>query len=75
MMDAVSLHDDEDAATLGFAAKTRIEIVCRDADVEGIVASIRHHAHTGHHGDGMIIVSTVDEITDIRTGEGGENAV
>jgi len=70
-----SPHYMEKAAALGFAAKTKIEIVCRDADTEGIIATIREHAHTGHHGDGKIFVSDIGEAVDIRTGERGENVV
>jgi nitrogen regulatory protein PII len=70
-----SPHYMEEAAALGFAAKTRIEIVCRNADTEDIIAAIREHAHTGHHGDGKIFVSDIAEAVDIRTGERGENVV
>ena len=70
-----SPHYMEEAAALGFAAKTKIEIVCRDADAEGIIAIICEHAHTGHHGDGKIFVSDIGEAVDIRTGERGENVV
>ena len=70
-----SPHYMEEAAALGFAAKTRIEIVCRNADAQGIIASIREHAHTGHHGDGKIFVSDIGEAVDIRTGERGEHVV
>jgi nitrogen regulatory protein PII len=70
-----SPHYMEQAAALGFAAKTKIEIICRNADAEGIIAAIREHAHTGHHGDGKIIVCDIGEAVDIRTGERGENAV
>ncbi|MBI5090949.1 MAG: P-II family nitrogen regulator [Candidatus Hydrogenedentes bacterium] len=68
-------HYMEDAAALGFAAKTKIEIVCRNADTEGIIATIRAHAHTGHHGDGKIFVSDIGEAIDIRTDERGENVI
>ena len=70
-----SPHYMEEAATLGFAEKVKIEIVCRDDDTEKIVATICKHAHTGHHGDGKIFVSDIGESMDIRTGETGENAV
>lgn len=70
-----SPHYMEEAAALGFVDKTKIEIVCRNADTEDIVATIREHAHTGHHGDGKIFVSDVGEAVDIRTGERGENVV
>ena len=70
-----SPHYLEEAAALGFAAKTKIEVVCRDADMEAIMTTIREHAHTGHHGDGKIFVSDIGEAVDIRTGETGENVV
>mgnify|MGYP000899243151 CR=1 FL=1 len=68
-----SPHYMEEAAALGFAEKVKIEIVCRDADTENIVATICEHAHTGHHGDGKIFVSDIGESIDIRTGAKGEN--
>ena len=64
-------HYLEETATLGFVARTKLEIVCCEADMEGIIATIRKHAHTGHHGDGKIFVSTIDEVLDIRTGQTG----
>lgn len=70
-----SPHYMEDAAALGFAAKTKIELVCRNADAEGIITIIREHAHTGHHGDGKIFVSNISEAVDVRTGETGENVM
>lgn len=70
-----SPHYIEEAAALGFAAKKKIELVCRNTDTEGIIATICEHAHTGHHGDGKIFVSDIGEAVDIRTGERGENVV
>lgn len=70
-----SPHYMEEAAALGFAAKTKIEIVCRNADADGIIATIRAHAHTGHHGDGKIFVSDICDAVDIRSDERGENVL
>ena len=70
-----SPHYMEESAALGFAAKTKIEMVCLDTDTESIIATIREHAHTGHHGDGKIFVSDIGEAVDIRTGERSENVV
>jgi len=53
----------------------KIEIVCRDDDVDEIVALIEQTAHTGLRGDGKIYVSTVDNAVRISTGERGEVAV
>ncbi len=60
---------------LGFAAKTKIEIVCRDKEINGIVDLIRQAAHTGRHGDGKIFISPVTEAVCIRTGEKGESVL
>lgn len=68
-----SPHYLEDAAALGFASKTKIEIVCRNTDMDLIITTIREHAHTGHHGDGKIFVSDIIGAVDIRTDERGEN--
>ncbi len=61
-------HSEEKADLLGFANKTKLEIVCADLDKDSILAVIRKHAHTGRHGGGKIFVSTIDEAQDIRTG-------
>jgi nitrogen regulatory protein PII len=65
-------HYLEEAAAFGFAPKMKLEVVCPDGAVEEIVSSIRQHAHTGHHGDGKIFISEIDDAVDIRTGERGE---
>lgn len=53
----------------------KIEIVCRDEDVMRYVDVIREKAYTGHKGDGMIFVSTVDFCLKIRSGECGKDAL
>ena len=58
---------------LGFAAKTKIEIFCREEEADGIVDLIRQTAHTGRHGDGKIFVLPVTQVVSIRTGEKGES--
>jgi len=60
---------------LGFADMVKLEIICSDADKDAIMTVIREHAHTGRHGDGKIVVSTIDEVEDIRTGAKGEGLV
>ena len=65
-------HYQDSDVELGFAVKTKIEIVCRDEESDGIVDLIRQTAHTGHHGDGKIFVSLVTQAVSIRTGEKGE---
>jgi len=53
----------------------KIEVVCREEQVEAIVAAIEQNAHTGLRGDGKIYVSTIDQAISIQTGERGEHIV
>lgn len=64
-------HYLDEGTQLGFVQKTKLEIVCGEEETKGIIATIKDHAHTGHHGDGKIFVSTIDEVLDIRTGQTG----
>lgn len=54
---------------------TKIEVVCKEEDVERLVDIIREKAYTGHKGDGIIFVSDVSYAVKIRTGERGEGAL
>lgn len=60
---------------MGFAQKTKIELVVPDELVERVLNVIQKHAHTGNPGDGKIFVYAVDEVISIRTGERGGNAI
>ena len=75
MVQTPGLRYEETCDTLGFVAKTKLEIVCAAADKDKIIATIREHARTGRHGDGKIFVSTVDEAEDIRTGAKGRDVI
>jgi len=54
---------------------TKIEIVCKDEQVESIIAIIEKTAHTGLRGDGKIYVSSIEEAVSIQTGERGEHII
>ena len=60
---------------VNFVPKTKIEIICNDEDVEKIKSSIVQTSHTGKVGDGKIIVTNVENVTKIRTGEQNEEAI
>ena len=49
----------------------KLEILVADEHVEPLVQLIREHGRTGYRGDGMIIVSPVDEVYKVRTDEQG----
>jgi nitrogen regulatory protein P-II 1 len=55
--------------------KVKIEIVCRDEDVDGIVDFILRISKTGEVGDGKIFVHTIENAFRIRTGESGNDAL
>ncbi len=55
--------------------KARIDIVCKDDDVEKIATTIREAAKTGEIGDGKIFVYPVEDVMRIRSGEVGEVAI
>ncbi len=58
-----------------FLAKTKIELIVNDDEVENCVSLITQAAKTGKIGDGKIFVMPVDEVIRIRTGESGNEAV
>ncbi len=52
-----------------YAKKAKLEIVVPDDMLEAVLAAILLHAKTGHPGDGLIFVSTIDDVVRIRSGE------
>jgi len=58
-----------------FLAKTKLEIVVSDDEVENCVKLISEAAKTGKIGDGKIFVMPIDDVIRIRTGETGDEAV
>ncbi len=71
-----SLHGSEGADELGLLdPHDKVEVLCRDALAEAVVAAIETGAHTGLSGDGRIFVTAVEEVVRIATGERGEEAV
>lgn len=67
-IDGKTPHYEDPAAELGYAPKVKIEIVCGDEEMQGIVQTIRENAHTGCYGDGKIFVTEVTHAVDVRTG-------
>lgn len=57
-----------------FLPKVKMEILA-DEDAEEIVKIIQKAAHTGKIGDGKIIVTAVESVVRIRTGETGMDAI
>ena len=53
----------------------KLEMLIANEHVEPVVQVIRQHGRTGYRGDGMIIVSPVDEVYKVRTDEKGIMAI
>jgi nitrogen regulatory protein P-II 1 len=60
---------------IDYHRKVVLELICSDHLVASIAETIRQAAHTGHPGDGVIIVRELREVMRIRTGERQDNAV
>jgi nitrogen regulatory protein P-II 1 len=58
-----------------YLPKAKIELVCDAAKAGSVVAAIAGAARTGRVGDGKIIVSSVEDVIRIRTGERGPAAL
>ena len=61
--------------TIFFAKKSKLEICCTDALCDQLVNIIQRAAHTGHPGDGVIMVADLQRVVRIRSGEEQDEAV
>lgn len=60
---------------LFFHKKKLVVVVCADEIAGSMVEAIRVAAHTGHQGDGLILVTDISQVVRIRTGEQADAAV
>jgi nitrogen regulatory protein PII len=58
-----------------FLPKVKLDVVVKEEDVERCLETITNAARTGKIGDGKIFVSSVEQVTRIRTGETNEDAI
>jgi nitrogen regulatory protein P-II 1 len=58
-----------------FVPKVKVEVLCEDGDVQGVVDAILKAARTGKIGDGKITVQPAEQVWRIRTGEMGPDAI
>jgi nitrogen regulatory protein P-II 1 len=61
--------------TINFMPKIKIEIVVTDADLSRTIDAIIRATKTGQVGDGKILVTHLENVIRIRTGEAGDHAV
>ncbi len=67
-------HHASDYA-VDFTPKVKLELVCRDADVDSLVEAILKGAHTGRLGDGKVFVTEVESVISIRSRQAGDEAI
>jgi nitrogen regulatory protein P-II 1 len=60
---------------IDYHRKVVMVVVCSDEIAPTIAETIRNAAHTGHKGDGIIIVGELADVIRIRTGEQNDLAV
>ena len=58
-----------------FLPKLKLEIVVGESNLENTLDAITKSANTGKIGDGKIFVTQLEQVTRIRTGESGEEAI
>ena len=58
-----------------FVPKVRVEVLVDDVDVAEVVTVILKAAQTGRIGDGKIWTVAVEDVTRVRTGERGMDAL
>jgi nitrogen regulatory protein P-II 1 len=52
-----------------YTTMAKIELVCHDSCVEKAVKIVGDNGRTGYKGDGIIVISPVDDVVNMRTGE------
>jgi nitrogen regulatory protein P-II 1 len=58
-----------------FVPKVKVEVLCDDDQVAGVLDAIVKAARTGKIGDGKIWVTQAEQVVRIRTGEMGPDAL
>ncbi|MCB9719725.1 MAG: P-II family nitrogen regulator [Candidatus Omnitrophica bacterium] len=59
----------DSALAQNYVEMIKIELICEDNEVENIKNEIISNARTDYKGDGIVVVSPIEEATSIRTGE------
>ncbi len=52
-----------------YTTMVKLELVCKNEEAQAIAYLIRENAKTGYRGDGIIVISPVQKVISIRTGE------
>ncbi len=61
--------------TVDFLPKIKVEVAVKAELLDSVVEAISKAANTGKVGDGKIFVTSLEQVTRIRTGESGPDAL
>ena len=73
--DNEKLHLSEKYPFADSCKVTKLELLVPDSDLEKVADIIREKGRTGHQGDGMILVSKIDEVHKIKNYDSGIEAI
>ncbi len=71
----ISHPEHKDHLGIELTTKLRIELVCREEDVEELLETLYGVLHTGKAGDGKVFVLPVLDALRLKTGERGPDAL
>lgn len=58
-----------------FSKRVKLEIFCDDTLCDELVGLIQRTAHTGNHGDGVVMVAELSRVVRIRTNQEQDEAL
>jgi nitrogen regulatory protein P-II 1 len=61
--------------TVGFIPRVKVEVIVRDDEADEMVSLACRVARSGKVGDGKVLVTPIEDVVRLRTGEDGEKAV
>lgn len=68
-------HISEKYPFINAARVIKLELLVPENKVKEVIRLIRKHGRTGYRGDGMILVSPVDNVYKVRTDEVGIRSI
>lgn len=60
---------------VGYIGRMKIEIILSENFVESAIEAIRSAAYSGEHGDGLILVTSIEQLMNIRSGALDSDAI
>ncbi|HBT79218.1 MAG: P-II family nitrogen regulator [Selenomonas sp.] len=68
-------YEVEENKEVQLLPKTLLLVICEEEQVRDLVEAAKVELYTGHIGDGKILLSHIDNVVRVRTGEEGSAAI